>query len=221
MDQAKIVSKIYYGYKQAALRLGAPYVIYRATSAINPIQDPNIPDDSPVMASFAVNWAYNKFQNYGNAIYIGIFDGRVTQVGDYLVKDDITYFIGSMEDVKPILTVRCNALITVKRPFGETTGGLQGYSGRTAETDVVKYQDVPASLLIKTTKGVTNNVGLPTDTRQPLYTCLIPYLGNVELLTGDLVFSQWDETPGIKNLVIWEVELTDLGYRLQLEELGA
>lgn len=222
MDQARCVGKIYYGYAQAAKRLGAPVTIYRSSSAIDPISADNIPDPGVILASFTVNWKYNKFQNYGVSVYTGVFDGRLTQPQDFLVDaNDVPYFIGSQENVLPILVVRCNVYITIKRPYGDPDAGLQGYSGRVSSTDAVKYQNIPASMLLKTTKGVNNNVGLPTDTRQPLYTCLLPYLGDVQILTGDLAFADWTQGGRPLNLVVWQAELTELGWRMQLEELGA
>lgn len=222
MNQSQIVNKIYYGYKQAAKRLGAEVTIYRSANAINPISPANMPDPATVLASFPVDMSYSKFQKYGAAVYTGIFDARVTHPQDFLVEQDgTTYFIGSQEPIAPILIVICNSIITVKRPYGSTSGGVQPYSGRTAETDVTLYENVPGSVLLKTTKGVSNNVGLPTDTRQPLYTCLIPFLGNVQLLTGDIATIEWISGDIPTNLVVWQVELTNLGYRLQLEELGA
>lgn len=223
MDQAGIVNKIYYGYSQAAKRLGAEMTIYRSSSAINPISPDNIPSHSTILATFPPTMDYLKYQNYGNAIYFGIFDARVTYTADYLYDPvlDTTYFIGSQDALVPILCVQCNASISIVRPHSSTAKGYIGYSGRTSTTDIPLYQAAPASVLLKTTKGVNNSVRLPTDTRQPLYTCLVPMLGDVEVKTGDIAEVTWALGETAVNMVVWQVELTKLGYRLQLEELGA
>lgn len=217
MDAATLQQKIYYGYSIVGSKIGYEYTIYRSASPIEPIAPANIPSpNGTVNASFSVQGNYLKYQNYGVPQWQCYADGRILQPWDYLQSNDYgIWFIASMDPLLPILSVQCNEVITITRPATPSYGPNGGYAGRTRATDVTVYQNVPASVLLQSSKGTNNPVKLPTDTKQPLYMVLMPIFGDTPIETTDLV----TDSSG-KQYIIWQVELTNLGYRLRIQEEG-
>lgn len=217
-----IQRKIYYGYNKAAIRLGYNYYIYRAPNGINPISPANLVGE--VYVSPNVNWAYDRFNKYGNTIWQLVHDGRKTNVFDYLVivpgqgsgnipaPTEQTFFIGAQQLLLPILGVECNRRVTITRPFQNIGTGENVYGGYAPTDTVLLMQSAPCSVLLSTHSGQSNPLSLPLDTRLPRYQLLMPKLPGVELRIGDLV----DDDRGVR-VAITGVELTDLGYRLNVK----
>src|SRR5579859_5191514 len=119
MDAATLQSRIYKGYGKAALRVGYPFTLYRPTSVTNPLALANV-IGAPINASFTVDGSqfnYNKPGKHENVLWLGLFDGTTTKVGDYLVSTSPcqTYFIAAMQPELPILCVQCIHVLTVSR----------------------------------------------------------------------------------------------------------
>ncbi len=219
-----IQNKVYYGYSKAAAKLGLTFNQYRSSSAINPIQSGNFL--RTILASNSVNWAYDKANKYGNAIWNCLIDGRLTQVGDYIVGTRDTFFIAAMQSIMPILAVECNRTITITRTIqlgdqqaGTTpTTGYVGYVGRNinnSNSEKIIMQNIPCSIL-EGSRGQFNKVGLPTDTKMPEWKILLPRLGGVLVGTGDFIL---DDLGGRYTVI--SDEDTDFGWRLTAVEEGA
>lgn len=213
-DVFLIQDRIYYGYLQAAIRLGKDYDIYRSPTAIDPISPQNFVETQK--ASFNVAWSYEKANSYGNSVWQTLIDGRVTQVGDYLVNDtdEITFFIIGQQSLLPILSVECNETVSVRRPNTAQGGGFNGYSAFLDGEATLLMQNIPCSFL-KNGTGKDSKT-LPTDFNQGQFVILMPKLGDVDLQQGDFIYDRNNIRYGIINN-----ELTDFGWRLDVYRFKA
>ncbi len=78
-----IQSKVDYGYGKAATKIGQPYDIFRAPSAIKPLRHRNL--FAQTNLSYNVNWNYTSANKYGNSVYQLIIDGKLIVPNDFLV----------------------------------------------------------------------------------------------------------------------------------------
>lgn len=208
MDAATLQARIYSGYAKAAKRIGYTTAHYRPSSASNPIAAGNKLTD--LFASFnAEDMGYRKANKYGHPTWFGLFDGSLTQVGDYLTNaQDGTFFIAAQQTALPILLVSCNRTIDVMRPQQQAGVGALGYGGNTAATESPLMTGWPAAVL-QGPKGEKNEVGLPGDVKTPWWSILLPSFPGVVLRSGDIVADDLQ-----RRYVIGSAELTDLGWRL-------
>lgn len=212
MNGARLQTLIYRGYQKAALRIGTDFDVYRSTSAIDPLLSTNL--ITSLLASANISWSYEKANRHGNAVWQLIADGRLLQCSDYLVGES-TFFIAGMQPLLPILAVKCNRTLTIKRPTQPTGIGAVGYGGYLDATAKVIMQNCPAALL-ESGKSETNTVQLPTDAKVSWYRVLLPALANVILKTGDIITDE-----ASLQYMTNSAELTELGWRLSVNTLGA
>ena len=207
MDGATLQARIYSGYAKAALRIGQNAAQYRAASASDPLNAANLLRTIP--ASFnAEDMTYSKPNKYGHPTWYGLFDGSLTQVGDYLTGAFGTYFIAAQQQALPILCVQCNRVATVTRASENAAAGLQSYNADVAAQETTLMTAWPCSIL-QGTKGEKNPTDLPGDTRSPWVAVLMPAWPGVILRTSDIL------TDDIGNrYIISSAELTDLGWRM-------
>lgn len=206
MDAAKLRSKVYIGYGKAAQRIGYVAQQFRATSAFNPLQTTPL---QSLNASFTTNFNYSAPNKYGQATWLGVFDGRQFVVGDFLSNtEDGVFFVAAMQTTLPIYCVQTNRLITVKRGSMENAVGAIGYGGATATNEVALMGGWPASIL-QGTKGERNDMNLPGDAKTPWWAILFPAYEGVELRTSDIITDDLD-----RRYVISSAELTDMGWRV-------
>lgn len=210
MDAAKLQTKIYGGYAQAAKRLGLPCAHYRpmvATSAA--IAMANYLATLPA-AFNAEDMNFSKPNKYGKATWYCLADGALLSVGDYLVQPDgSAYFVAGLQLHLPIYVVGCNRIVNIARPQQLTGVGAVGYSGNTDADEVPLVTQYPASVL-QGTKGDKSTVSLPGDVRVPWWAVLLPALpGSVVLRGGDIITDDL-----ARRYTISSAELTDLGWRI-------
>lgn len=210
MDGTRLQSLVYYGYYQAALRIGLPFQQYRPTNAAAPLGTAF----ATLVASFnAKDMKYGKPSAYGSPLWYCLADGRVMQVGDYLIGAPGTFFIASMQPILPIQAVECNRVVTVYRPQQQTAVGAAPYGGNTADNQTAIATGFPASILInaKADKGV---VSLPGDARSAWWNMLLPIIpGGVTIEDADVVIDDLEN-----RYVISAAELTDMGWRITMAE---
>ena len=208
MDAATLQSRIYSGYAKAASRIGFSADQYRPASASNPLDAGNKLRSMP--ASFnAEDMGYGKPNKHGKATWYGLFDGSLTQPGDYLVSaQDGTFFIAAQQTALPVLLVACNRTINVLRPQQQTGLGAVGYGGDTDAGETALMTAWPASVL-QGTKGEKGGIALPGDVRDPWWTILLPHFDGVTLRSGDIITDDL-----VRRYAISSAELTDLGWRL-------
>ncbi len=205
MDGPTLQAKIYKGYGQAAKRIGFPYQQFRATSANNPLLTTAL---QTLPASFTTNFSYSAPNKYGQATWLGLFDGRTFLPGDYLVGKGGTFFIAAMQATLPIYCVQTNRVVSVLRVGMDAGVGLGGWAGDTAATEVPLMQGWPASIL-QGAKGETNDVKLPGDVKTPWWAILMPAYPGVVFRTSDIIRDELG-----RKYVISSAELTDMGWRI-------
>lgn len=212
MDGLKLREKQYAGYAKAAQRIGLITDIYRPTTAANPLNLVN--KQQTIKASFnAEDMTYSKPNKYGKATWYGLFDGRLTRVGDYLVvAGDGTYFIAAQQQALPILCVSCNAVADFKRPQQQAGVGALGYGGNTKANETALMTQWPCSIL-QGGRGEKMDAVLPGDVKTAQWSVLVPKFGDVILRSGDVI----TDNAG-RRFTIGGAELTDLGWRLTAQE---
>lgn len=202
-NQAKIQSKVWRGYAQAAKRLGSSYQFCRP----GPGGFPGARLFTAFVSLNAEDMKYSKPNKYGKVTAYALVDGTGLQAGDYFSGAQGTFFIASLQPLLPILVVQCNRTVTLSRVESDPNAGAQGYSGMTAANEAAYAEGAPCSVL-QGTKGEKNDAGLPADTRLPWWNILMPAAVGV-VKYGDLI------TDDLGNrYVASSVELTDLGYRV-------
>lgn len=206
MDAAKLRNKVYIGYGKAAQRIGYVAQQFRATSAFNPLQTTPL---QSLNASFTTNFNYNAPNKYGQATWLGVFDGRQFVVGDFLSSpEDGVFFVAAMQTTLPIYCVQANRIISVLRTSQSDSGGVIGYGGTTAENEVALMAGWPASIL-NGTKGEKSPVNLPADAKTPWYLLLFPSYGDIILRTSDVITDDIG-----RRYIVSSAELTDMGWRV-------
>lgn len=208
MDAATLQSKIYAGYAKAAAKIGYTTDVFRPVTAANPTAVGNKINSIP--ASFNPEDAsYGKPNKYGHPTWFGLFDGRLTKVGDYLINPyDGTFFVAAQQIQLPILLVQCNRTLNVIRPQQQAGVGALGYGGDTAANESTIMTAWPASVL-QGPKGEKSEVGLPGDVKQPWWAILMPAWAGVTIRGGDIITDDLQ-----RRYVISSAELTDLGWRM-------
>ena len=216
MDGPKAQDRVYKGYGIAADKIGLPYTIYRSSTGIDPIQPANIVGE--INMSHTNSWTYMGVKKYGDSSWMLLVDGREVFVGDYLVSDDLTFFVASEQHLQPILGVMCDRTISIRRPKSPSGVGYEGYSGYEAInvlTYDVLHSNVPVSFL-KSSRGETNPVKLPTDAKMPWYAVYMPKWASVYLRNGDIITDEFEQ-----QYIISDNEHTTLGWRLNVHGLEA
>lgn len=210
MDGATINAKIYAGRAQAALRLGLDYQLFRPTAAINPFAG------SLLTLKAAFNSGDNNYAKpnlYGDPVWFGDFDGRLTQRGDYLVRGQQIYFIAAMQPLLPIVCIDCNRIMSLVREPSAVSVGAVGYSGESPDTQVAVLSGWPAAV-IAGGRGENAGTTLPASARNGGYRILLPTSVPVLINPSDVLIDDLG-----RRYVVESAELTDMGYRiLALEE---
>lgn len=221
-NYARVQGKVFKGYAKAASVLGSNYYVYRSTTGLDPISPDSLFATVPVSANVA--WNYLKANKYGNNVWQLLIDGRIVNVGDYLIEistiNDIlpsTFFVAAKQELLPILGVSCNKTVSVTRPAYKSTEikGNIGTGGYRIKDAITIMSNCPASFLM-TSKGESNPTALPSDPKLSWFDCFLPYLGNTYIYLGDII----EESATGQRYFVMNNEKTDLGWRLLLQVLG-
>lgn len=208
MDGARLQGLIYKGRGKAAKHIGLPCQQYRPTSTTNPLSNPL----AVINVAFnAADPTYTKPGLYGKPAWFADFDGRLSQVGDYLkrLSDGSFWFIAGQQQLLPIVVISCNRTVSAFRPQQQSGVGAQGYGGNTVATETPLILGYPASVLVGP-RADKSMVGLPGDAKTPYWTILLPVLPGAVVLKGnDVITDDLD-----RRYVISSAELTDLGWRI-------
>lgn len=205
MDQFGISQKVNRGYGIAARFLGVPFQQYRPLDPLAPLANPlgNLQADFDVAPGFT----YAAPAKFANPIYYGLFDATGVIVADILIGPTGTWFVAGMEPNKPVLCVRSNRVVDVRRP-SDSIGDRKFYGGdvRTEETDIAV--GVPVSQL-QGTKGERGSAGLPGDARVSWAALLMPLLPNFAPQPFDRIYDDLGNAWTLSS-----IELTNLGWRM-------
>jgi hypothetical protein len=220
MDGATLQDRIYAGYDKAASRIGLAYDIYRPASAVDPLDPSNM-----VATTFAqftpgkTGANFNASSDQKSALWSGMFDGRLTQQGDYLVRGTSIFFVAAMQLQLPILCVECAHTVSIVRSDMQTGVGAQTtYGADSSDTDTILGNAIPAAFLFRR-EGQHSTVGLPADGSRPTFDVMMPKLafpGGAIITDRDYVV---DEN-GRRYFVVADY-LDDQGYFLRVERMEA
>jgi hypothetical protein len=211
MPLAHIQDRIRWGLNVAARAIGSPTDAYRPKGPSDPV--------AAVNRFLRLNAAFsapdNRFQQpsgYGSALWHGIFDAAYTQVGDYLMQGDTTWFIAAQQNLLPVLCVLAGRVVSFARAAAPSSAGVNTYSGITTDTNTPLLTNWPASILGVGGAGLPE-AGLPTDSTVPYWTVLLPACPGVVLLPGDLMQDDLG-----RDATISAAELTALGWRIAVKQ---
>jgi hypothetical protein len=210
MNGVTLQARIYAGYAKAAQRIGLPFDLYRPTGPANPLAPGNKLATLP--ASFRVDDRYREAQVYGKSQWLAYLDDSQTQVGDYLIGENASYFVAAQRPLLPVLTVACTRTVSVFRIAVPTGFGALGYGGTIDGSEVPLMTGWPASVL-QAGKGGRNDVNLPADVQAPGWTMLLPAWSGVVIEPSDIVTDDLG-----RRHIVSVPELTDLGWRLIVQQ---
>jgi hypothetical protein len=183
----------------------------------------------------AEDMKYGRPNKYGKATWYALVDGHDLKPGDYFIGQRAhsgllledggklltesggemllegamqgTFFVAGLQHLLPILVVECNRTISIYKPQAQPGVGAQEYGGTTADNQKLIVSGVPCSIL-QGTKGEKSEASLPSDTRSPWWTVLMP------ASVGSVVSDDIIEDDLGQRYIVSSPELTDLGWRL-------
>lgn len=206
MDAQQLAAKVNQGNGKAAKRLGGTARHYRAVSPFSPLDAQPLRELS---ASFTTDYGYMRAARFGQAIRLGIFDAAGFETGDILVSTEGTFYVAAMPLLQPILCVRAERLVSVRRTAqAGSDSGLQDYGGTTAASEKLILSDWPASILLSR-GGEHSALKLPGETRSAWHNILMPAFRGLSLHAGDFVTDEAGQ-----RYIVSGTELTDMGWRL-------
>jgi hypothetical protein len=199
------------GYAVSAQVLGTPYIWTSASG-------PNDPASPSRALGTLLAWITTdaKLQGtaqpqYGKPGWYGAFERANTLVGDYLIGQEGTFFIASLDYPGPVFLTWCNHTISIARANDVLAAGSSGtYSGSAVDTALPFMSGWPVYLgqLGTGGKGASSGMALPSDGKLPGTMILMPATCP-EVRFNDIVT---DENGA--RYTLSSVELTPLGYRL-------
>lgn len=212
MDAERLADRIRWGLNLAGRSLGLVTDVYRSQSPDDPLARTN--RFLRLHAAFTgTDQAFSHTNAYGNALWYGVFDAAYTCPGDYLVQESGTWFVASQPKLLPVLCVRTDRVVTFSRPSAQTSTGINGYGGITANNVVPLMTNWPASVLALSS-GTQPQANLPGDNAVASWTVLLPSCRGIILRPADLMSDDLGRTA-----VVTSAELTDLGWRAAVKQV--
>ncbi|MRT27009.1 hypothetical protein GJV14_23890 [Enterobacteriaceae bacterium RIT697] len=206
MDALQLSARVSMGNRKAAKRLGSIARHYRAVNPFSPLKTEPL---QVLAASFTTDYGYMRAARFGQAARIGIFDAAGFEAGDILVSTEGTFYVAAMPLLQPILCVKAERLVSIRRTIqsGSDTG-LQDYGGTTAANEALIMSGWPASILLSR-GGEHSPLKLPGETRSAWHNIMMPAFRGVFVHAGDFITDDAGH-----RFVISGSELTDMGWRL-------
>ncbi len=210
MDAQTIQNRIYKGYGVAGAKLGQAYSQYRPVVSSLPALDPAHWLSDDLMISFnAQDMRYGRPNGYGQALWYGLLDGTQVQAGDCFTGPEGTFFLPAMQLDLPFLMVAAPRLVTVSQsPTLSQTGAI---GARPAADETVKQAACPASILAG---GGGAGLDVPSDTRNPGFTVLMPQVAGVCIEVNDILSDDLG-----RRYAVASSELSDMGWRLSATQI--
>jgi hypothetical protein len=220
VDQTTVQAKVSYGYSIAAAKIGQSVSWYRP-SGTGPVlvpdnlqgtlqvlfdTSPGLTQKTPRVRAKPEDW-YGAFSPAVGGVLIG--DYFVTLAPE-------TYFVATMDPLRPSRLVLCNDVAILSRPVAPTQVGYsQAYGGDNRANETPLASGWPCAIE-EGMKGETGDSRLPDDVKLPWQTILLPAILGVDLRNDDILT---DQNQG--RHVLSQVELTKLGWRaLAITETG-
>lgn len=217
MDGATLQARIYAGRAKAAARIGLACTQYRPLTATAPLGN----QVGTLLAAFnAGDSAYRQPNKPGDPLWYADLDGRLTQPGDYLVRqsDGNVWYIAGQQPLLPIMAIECNRSVRVTRVKTPTGVGVQGYNGvsAAAEQAVLGTPSAlwPASILFGGKQDAATLT--PASAKRAGWRILLPPSVPVPLAAGDFITDDLG-----RRFVLDGAEQTDTGWRINAQEVHA
>lgn len=210
MDGATLQSLIYKGNARAAAKIGTTHQQYRPTGlSVAPLDASNL--IGTAAASFNIGGAYNGQNKPDQILWQAIVDGAAVQIGDYLVGEH-TWAIVGMDQLMPIMAMRCTDTVTIKRNGGTTFSATSG----AVQSEATIATNVPCYIQLKRDKGFSAPAGFPAPTNSAapmpewlVYICLGGVLPVGAIKDGDLLESSdgqtWKVDAASSSTLIWQL----------------
>lgn len=196
----KIQNRIYALNGLAAKARGKDFVLHRPTNPLNPFPSAI----GNIKAIFnAQQSVMEKPNKYGNSIWWGVFDGRLTQRFDYLINDENIYFIISQQPNLNIQCIECNYSIKIEQ---------DDVSNRSLIQKKIIMDGWHASILERSKS--TSGIDYPKSIGLGEHLIVVPYVQGVEIYTGNSII----DSDG-NHYMIKVTEKTDLGWRLWAQKM--
>ena len=166
----------------------------------------------PTPGFFSDNSGLNDYQNlaYNQA---GALSTDVQGFYSGFTEDINMYYIAATQFLQPIMGVQTNRVINIIRPTQTIGAGYQGYAEYLPATSTTIMSGMPASILESGNAGGADTK-LPTDSKDPRWSILIPNLGNVIVRVDDIIIDDLNQ-----EYVVTDNELTVLGWRILAEQV--
>ncbi|GBQ89176.1 MULTISPECIES: hypothetical protein [Gluconobacter] len=164
MQQAMIAARLSRGYAKAAQVLGASGEQYRPSGGLTPM---DVLYAQPMLAfDVDAGFSFERPIGWGIPTEYVLTDRRDdTQVGDILAASGRTYFVASVEPLRPPLCVVCSRTVSVSG----VTGLVQ-----------TLVSECPAAIIMRA-KGESSGSGVPGATRPGQSVMYLPLLPGVVL----------------------------------------
>ena len=214
MDAHRLDERLAWARNRVARHAGLDADAYRPDGPLKPLAGSNRFLRIPALFANGASGTSHP-ASFGNAICFGHFDHAYTRPGDYLVQPGLTAFIAVQERLQPVVCVRTNATVTLRRPIAPVDIGTNQYGGTPAPSTELILEDWPASMLGMATAG-TSHAGLPNDTVLSQWTVLLPSCASTTIAPGDLL-----ATEGINKGHVISAEHTYMGWRLIVRQASA
>lgn len=210
MYAQRLQDRISWGMNVAARTLGMPTDAFRPAGTADPLSPAN--RFLRLHAAFTGKANQARAVAYGEMMWDGIFDAAYTRPGDYLVREDGTWFIAAQQSLLSILCVHANRVVSFSRQGPQSVAGVNTYGGLTASTRIPLLTNWPAGM-VNASSGGKPEAGLPSDASVPYWTVLLPACPGIMLRAADLM----EDDLG-RNAVVASAELSDLGWRLTVKQ---
>jgi hypothetical protein len=210
VDLTTIEEKINFGSGIAARVIGQAVTQYRAQNIQSPL------DISGYVAIFYAAFdsdpllTLKKPIKVGRDVFYMIANTSTLAVGDYIVGPEGTFFVASLEPMRPPVVIRTNAVLSLVRPQSTSVAGLGPPGADSASTETTVFSGWPASVLM-TGRGGQGDVNLPGDIGMGGWQILLPALFGIEIRGSDILV----EATGLRR-VVSAAELSSMGWRIDV-----
>lgn len=208
-SQALIQRAINKGYGIAAQILGVQYEHYRANGPMRPISTQTHLGHLNADFDLDAKFSYTKPTSWGKEAFYGLFDLTGVQTGDYLVGPRGTFFVSTIEPLKPSLCMFTNAVLSGLRFPNELAVGAGYYGGAIREQGVSVLEGWPATVLRLGSRVIRGEADLPSDPHMPWWEIWLPDVPGLLLETADLLLDE-----NSRPYLISGVERTQMGLRI-------
>jgi hypothetical protein len=211
MDVDHLQDRFYWGLNRTANVLGCETDAYRPIGDSNPIDRPN--RYMRLRAAFSrADGNFSQPVGYGIALWRGYFDASYTRVGDYLVQGNDIWFIAAQRSLMPVLCIKANRVISIKRLLDPANGGPDDATVPNSTIAIISRW--PASMLGINAEGKPST-HLPGDTTTPNVIALLPSTHEQILRPTDIV----TDDQGSHGIIV-AAERSDLGWRLNVRQVS-